>query len=111
MRQLAVIIPSRTLSNLAACVGAVQRHDYNDNIITVWDRSGGNDHLKPNPGYRVREVCTPFVYSRSCNIGIEAAGRHDVILLNDDAMLQTPGGFTAMQRQAEEHHVDRKSVV
>jgi len=103
MRQLSVIIPSRTLSNLTACVDAVQRHDYNDNIIAVWDRSGGAEHLTPNPGYRVQEVRTPFVYSRSCNIGIEAAGHHDVILLNDDAMLQTPGGFNAMQRQAEEH--------
>lgn len=103
MRYLSVIIPSRTLSNLTPCVDAVQCHDYNDDIIVVWDRSRQNDVLPATHDYRVSEVKTPFIYSRSCNVGIEAAGQNDVILLNDDAMLRTMGGFTAMQRQAYEH--------
>jgi len=103
MRQLSVIIPSRTLSNLTPCVDAVQRHDYNDDIIVVWDRSGQNHFIPPSRHYRVREVETPFIYSQNCNVGIAAAAHNDVILLNDDAMLCTMGGFTAMQRQADEH--------
>lgn len=45
----------------------------------------------------------PFCFPRNCNIGIRSAGTHDVILLNDDALLQTHGGFTLMQKAAEEH--------
>jgi len=103
MRQLSVIIPSRTLSNLGPCVNAVQCHDYNDDIIVVWDRSNHREFIPASRHYRVREVETPFIYARNCNIGIEAAGQNDVMLLNDDAMLRTMGGFTAMQRQADEH--------
>jgi GT2 family glycosyltransferase len=100
---LSVIIPSRTLSNLTPCAEAVARHEDNVDTIVVWDRSNGNGWLPPTPSYRVREIDAPFVYARNCNIGIRSAGDNDVILLNDDALLQTPYGFTAMQRAAEEH--------
>lgn len=105
---LSVIIPSRMLSNLAPCAQAVAHHEESANTIVVWDRSNGNGSLPdvssyPAPSYRVREVATPFIYARNCNIGIECAGDDDVILLNDDALLQTPGGFTAMQKAAEEN--------
>lgn len=103
MNGLSVIIPSRTLSNLALCAEAIMRHEASIDTIVVWDRSKGNEWLPPNYSYRVREVEVPFVYARNCNIGIRSAGDNDVILLNDDALLQTPGGFTAMQRAAEEH--------
>ena len=37
----------------------------------------------------------PFVFARNVNLGIEAAGDADVILMNDDAtQLRTPYGFT-----------------
>lgn len=45
----------------------------------------------------------PFVYARNVNLGIVAAGTDDVVLLNDDAILQTPGGFSLLQRAAQEH--------
>ncbi len=102
MTNLSVVIPSRSVANLAACVDAVVRHDECD-VIAVWDRSDGNDWLPPSRSYRVREVELPFVYARNCNIGMASAGDNDVILLNDDALLRTPDGFTAMQRQAELH--------
>jgi GT2 family glycosyltransferase len=103
MNDLSVIIPSRTLSNLTPCAQAVARHEESVDTIVVWDRSNGNEWLPPTHYYRVREVEMPFVYARNCNIGIESAGDNDVILLNDDALLQTHGGFTAMQRVAAEH--------
>lgn len=100
---LSVVIPSRTLSNLTPCAQAVARHEQSADTIVVWDRSKGNKHLPPTSDYRVREVETAFVYARNCNIGIESAGDNDVVLLNDDAILGSPGGFTAMQKQAEQH--------
>jgi GT2 family glycosyltransferase len=39
----------------------------------------------------------PFVFARNINIGIQEAGRSDVVLLNDDAQLMTPRGFQAMR--------------
>jgi GT2 family glycosyltransferase len=103
MNNLSVIIPSRTLSNLTPCAEAVARHEESVDTIVAWDRSNGNEWLPPTPDYRVREVETPFIYARNCNIGMACAGDNDVILLNDDALLRTPDGFTAMQRQAQEH--------
>jgi GT2 family glycosyltransferase len=45
----------------------------------------------------------PFIYARNCNLGIRMAGSGAVVLLNDDALLETVGGFTAMQRAGELH--------
>jgi GT2 family glycosyltransferase len=38
----------------------------------------------------------PFIFARNANIGIRAAGSDDVVLLNDDALLKTIGGLSAM---------------
>jgi GT2 family glycosyltransferase len=91
-----VIIPSRTISNLIPCAEAVSRLD-DCNVIVVWDKSRGNDWAPPEGSYRVREVDQEFIYARNCNYGIRSAGENDVILLNDDALLTTPGGFTSLQ--------------
>lgn len=104
---LSVIIPSKTASNLVPCAEAVRRHDPNALVVVVDD---GLDQAAIAP-YReypslVIPGVKPFIFARNCNRGIEAARElveTDVILLNDDAILQTPGGFTAMQRAAEEH--------
>jgi GT2 family glycosyltransferase len=45
----------------------------------------------------------PFVFARNCNLGIQAAAARDVVLLNDDALLQTPFGFSTLQSLAAEH--------
>jgi len=93
---LSVIIPSRNLDNLISCIAAVRRHELNVRIIVVDDglraqfRGTLLGRLDTIPGVK------PFVYARNCNLGIAASGDDDVILLNDDALLQTPGGFTAM---------------
>lgn len=103
MNRLTVIIPSRNEANLTPCVQAVKALDPNCKIIVVWDRSRGNHAIVSTPEYRVHYVETDFVYARSCNIGIEAAGDDDVVLLNDDALLRMPGGFSRMQETAEAH--------
>ena len=67
----------------------------------MWDRSNGNDWLKPSPDYRVRDVDQPFIFARNCNIGIVAADpTDDIILLNDDALLRSHYGFAKMQHKA-----------
>jgi GT2 family glycosyltransferase len=57
----------------------------------------GDEPIDWQPGIK------PFVFSRNINVGIRAAGDDDVVLLNDDALLKTPLGFTAIARIAEAH--------
>src|SRR5262249_24095186 len=52
------------------------------------------------PGLRWVPGAKPFVFARNANLGIRAAGT-DVILLNDDARLITPRGFTLMAEQLQ----------
>jgi GT2 family glycosyltransferase len=114
--KFAIIIPSKVASNLRACVRAVYAHEPEitpDRIIVVDDgaynecaQAGG----KEGDGF-VHEVTwlkgiEPFVFARNCNIGIRAAlerGAETVILLNDDALLQTAEGFTALADQVMTH--------
>lgn len=100
---LSVIIPSRNAGNLNVCASAVHRLDPQCDVIAVWDRSRGNHSLPPTDSYRVREVESDFIYARNCNLGIECAEENDVVLLNDDAILETPFGFSALQKLSEAH--------
>jgi len=103
MNGLSVIIPSKTATNLKACVKAVRECGETCRIIIVDDGvdwnllNGQSDELTRISGIK------PFVFARNCNLGIVAAGEDDVILLNDDALLTSRGGFTLLQKSAEEH--------
>jgi GT2 family glycosyltransferase len=102
---LSVIIPSRNAANALSCLRAIRQHNPHDCRLYVIDDGLSNlDQIAIHyeqaailPGQR------PFIYARNCNIGIAMAGSDDCVLLNDDALLNTPGGFTAMQRASEEH--------
>lgn len=95
-----VVILSRRASNLIACVRSVLTNEPElppDHIIVVDDgaRSEAEAQLPPIrwlPGVK------PFIYSRNANVGIRDAGT-DVILLNDDARLLTPRGFTLLSQE------------
>jgi len=104
MNRLSVIIPSRTLSNLTPCVEAVRRHEPDVTIRVVWDRSKGNRDLVScvhvDSVYGVTEL---FNFSHNVNIGINASGSDDILLLNDDALLNSPFGFSLMQQAAEDY--------
>jgi GT2 family glycosyltransferase len=104
MDTLTVIVPSKTLSNLIPCLRAVGLQNPGTSRIVVDDgiglppeASGKLDGLYEQvlPGVK------PFIFARNINIGIRAAAG-DVILLNDDALLRTPCGFSALQRIAAE---------
>lgn len=101
-----VIIPSRNVDNLKPCIRAIHEHEAESDLsIVVVD-----DGLAEKPPEYVGDLSCltvpgvkPFVFSRNINIGIRAAGNDDVILLNDDALLKTPGGFSALARIGAEH--------
>jgi len=125
-----IIIPSRNENNLMHCLRAIRAHEPHPKIIVIDDgvnwRSGigplycrkkdGDEEYccpgcfsDPSDG----EDCTcdgiiipgwkPFIFSRNINLGIEAANDDDVIILNDDAILETSGGFTAMAAVSRDH--------
>lgn len=98
---LSVIIPSRSASNLTQCVHAVRRNEPDIDIIAVSD-GGVRNRLADLP-VRWVDGIEPFVYARNVNLGIQAAGNNDVILLNDDALLRTKSGLLGMQCVAESH--------
>lgn len=98
-----VVILSKNVDNLNACVAAIQQHDPECRIAVVDD--GLNQGYGPVPGTTVQIVpgAKPFIFARNANIGIYETEEDDVILLNDDALLQTPGGFTVLQKVVEEN--------
>src|SRR5579859_2307756 len=96
-----VVILSANAANLVPCVRAVLSHEPDlaaGRIIVVDDgaRTGAEPIL---PGVRWIPGKKPFVFARNANLGIRAADT-DVILLNDDACLVTPRGFTQLAEQA-----------
>lgn len=97
-----IVIPSKKISNLVPCVTTIFRNEPNishHDIIVV------DDGLDPSvtvalPGVIFVKGIKPFVFARNVNIGI-AAAEDDVLLLNDDALLMTPGGFSAIDEIAK----------
>ncbi len=96
---LSIVIPSKTISNLSPCVSAIIEHDPEHRIIVI-----DNGLTAPPPSVcEVIDYRRTFIFAEAANIGIRAAGDDDVILLNDDALLETQGGFTRMQTAAQDH--------
>ena len=111
MNPFSVIIPSRNFRNLRACVAALHRNGAGRRIViddglaqsgyeadsAEYDRGACLDGATIIPGVK------PFIFARNINLGIVAAGTDDVILLNDDALLVTPNGFTLLAETAAAH--------
>lgn len=95
---LTVVIPSRTLSNVKPCVEAVRELEPGARIIVVDDGIENAQSL----GVEVVQGEKPFIFSRNVNIGIRAAGRDDIVILNDDAILKSIGGFSLLKKTAQE---------
>lgn len=95
---LSVVIPSKTSSNLIPCVEAIRRNEGDIRIIVV---DNGLTHRVA--GCEYIDWFKPFVFAAACNAGIRAAGNDNVCLTNDDALLESPGGFRLLQRAAEEN--------
>lgn len=109
---LSVIIPSRNFENLAACAAAVRLHEPGARIIVVDDGVQVHGYTDAR---RLAELdldfvagVKPFVFARNVNVGMHAACGdsdefQDVVLLNDDAVLESPGGFSIMRGAVEVH--------
>lgn len=97
---VSVIIPSKLVGNLIQCATAVRKRDPHLQVIVVDDGLA----LHPWPhvlyGSCIIQGKKPFCYATNCNLGIEAAlanpSCNGVILLNDDALVQTPGGLSTL---------------
>lgn len=92
-----VVVLSARASNLIPCVQSILEHEPGlqpDRIVVVDD--GARQDAEPLlRGVRWLDGGQPFVFARNANLGIQAADG-DVILMNDDARLETPGGFTKL---------------
>ena len=101
-----VIIPSKNRANAIPCLRAVDKYEPGAWRIVIDDGvnfpADGGDQFDGLYESVVAGI-KPFNYARNCNLGIYVAGGDDVILLNDDALLETPFGFTLMQREAIQH--------
>ncbi len=99
---LSVIIPSKTAGNLVPCLDAVHAKEPDARIIIIDDglELGWLSRIMfiPNAFLPGRK---PFVFARNVNLGITAAGTDDVVILNDDAILETPGGFSLLQKAGQ----------
>ncbi|MCX7792205.1 MAG: glycosyltransferase, partial [Chloroflexaceae bacterium] len=100
-----VVILSARAANLVPCVQALLNAEPGlspERIIVVDD--GARAEAEPRlPPLRWVEGAQPFVFARNANLGLAAAGDADVILLNDDARLITPDGFSAMAAAVTEN--------
>lgn len=107
MSSLTVIIPSKTPSNLVSCMQAIHEKEpevvfflANDGIdLATVDLSPFSERA-PISGYHCPK---PFIFARNINIALQGTGDSDVVLCNDDALLETRGGFSAMRRYCERH--------
>lgn len=99
-----IIIPSKKPENLIACVGAILNCEPNldpARIIVIDDgaRAGATGKI---PDVTWITGVEPFIFARNVNRGITFAPvHHDLILLNDDALLKTQGGFSALSAAAQ----------
>lgn len=99
MTEFHIVIPSARGSNLKGCLQSILTNEPGfplKRIIVVDDGARAEcDGLFG--GITWITGIKPFVFARNVNLGIRAAGA-DVLLLNDDARLKTPGGFTLLSQ-------------
>lgn len=98
-----VIILSANPLNCSRCIDAILAKEPKipaGHIVVVDDgaRAGCADVFS---GIEWLKGLKPFVFARNANQGIQWAGS-DVILLNDDALIETPGGFGLLSKAARE---------
>jgi len=108
----AVIVPTKTASNLIPCLTALRKHEPTCPIVIVDDGldQQGIDQAKFCQPINIVSGHKPFVYARNVNWGILAA---DVwfrgwdkkrepptgyVILNDDALLTSPGGVSLLEQ-------------
>jgi len=96
-----VVILSARAGNLVPCVQALRAAEptLDPARIVVVDDGARAEAEAALPGITWVDGVRPFIFSRNANRGL-ARVDGDAVLLNDDALLETPGGFAAMLREA-----------
>jgi GT2 family glycosyltransferase len=101
---IAVIVPSKTASNIEACVAAKLESEPRWMPLYVID-DGIGEMPSVCDGSTVIQGIRPFIFARAINQGISEALKDPtckgVVLLNDDALLKTRSGFTMLSEIAE----------
>jgi hypothetical protein len=91
-----IVVPSKSISNLLPCIAAIRKYELTAPIIVV------DDGLAMRPqGISIIPGFKPFVFSRNINAGVRHAIElnpevEGFILCNDDALLESPNGFTLL---------------
>lgn len=109
MSSYAVIIPSRTDSNIIPCLTALRKHEPSCPIVVVDDGLSVQaiDQARFCEPITIQTGVKPFVFARAVNQGMELAeiwfgkwgakrwtdGLDGYVILNDDALLESPRGF------------------
>jgi GT2 family glycosyltransferase len=102
-----IVIPSARATNLVPCVQSILTCEptLSPSAMLVVDDGARAESEGVLPAVTWIAGVKPFVFARNVNLGISAAGDADVILMNDDARLMTPFGFTdfasRMHRRAD----------
>lgn len=92
-----IIILSQQADNLRGCLDSILKNEPSlsrDRIVVV-DDGARQDCEKEYKGITWLQGQKPFIFARNANIGIKYAP-NDIILLNDDARLETKYGFTSL---------------
>lgn len=101
----AVVIPSKTFDNLVTSLPLARGYEPEAKIVVIDDGIEFPSADAKRFVLKYAELIpgiSPFVFARNMNIGIQAAGSSDVVLLNDDALLKTPGGFSRLQQVCQD---------
>ena len=108
-----VIIPSRNIDNLRACIGAIRAAGETARITVIDDSSDGRTDIKQFCWKNDLDWARghhPFVFARNVNLGIALTEQVErwreplgVILLNDDTLLRTPNGFSLLAEVSQHH--------
>jgi glycosyltransferase involved in cell wall biosynthesis/GT2 family glycosyltransferase len=96
-----IIIPSKTQSNLQACLNALFEKEPGlrpEDVIVVDDGV-----QRPHPAVQMISGTKPFVFARNVNLGLRAAGAADAVVLNDDTTLETVEGLSDLVAEARRH--------
>ena len=109
-RRFSIVIPSKRIRNLIPCIRQLRAMGETARVIVVDDGltvplSMPSAELAPllETDVEVIKGADLFVFARNVNLGIEAAGTDDVLVLNDDVLLETFRGFSALQTQQNAH--------
>ncbi len=104
MSRFAVVIPSKTLTNLLPCIREIARlNDCKDFTLHIVDSGLDTKALwtaistmAPDCSTWVSAAQLPFVFAQAINSAVRFATEDIILVMNDDALLKTQNGLTML---------------